>query len=265
MSEPTNEAPKSWTVVVALTVFIAILIATALNFEETREWLCVYKQNESCVRHLVYDFQTLISGIIALAAAGITVATMQGVAADDRRRHRQLLRLALRNDYLKVERLIIPQLSELESAVSFLERFETAIDPMTYQGGQVLHQAASEAIRTKQILGRPCWDDAKSLFDASMTKTLREFQADLARLVTVSDTFRAGTAGRAVMARMRNPDGVPEMTAKDIETLINAKTILGSVRADGGMLLRQLAKLREHYLEGELQGLDNIQVALNEE
>lgn len=69
----------------------------------------------ACIRHFLYDWQTLASGILALIAAGATVWVMRGQIKDERRRHKDAL-----------YRKSLAARAQMPDALSALSRFTEA-------------------------------------------------------------------------------------------------------------------------------------------
>ncbi|AEH78707.1 hypothetical protein SM11_chr1431 [Sinorhizobium meliloti SM11] len=64
-------------------------------------------------RNTIYDFQTLFTGLAAVAAATMTILVMERTDARQEARHRELVQLSLRPDRLRISRAVHPQLDEL--------------------------------------------------------------------------------------------------------------------------------------------------------
>ncbi|RVJ75110.1 hypothetical protein [Sinorhizobium medicae] len=64
-------------------------------------------------RNTIYDFQTLFTGLAAVAAAAMTILVMERTDARQEERHRELVQLSLRADRLRISRAVHPQLDEL--------------------------------------------------------------------------------------------------------------------------------------------------------
>ncbi|MBY5709744.1 hypothetical protein [Rhizobium leguminosarum] len=64
-------------------------------------------------RNLIYDFQTLIGGALAIGAAWWTVITMEKTDQSAAKRHTEQMELTLRKDRLAIERAVYPQAESL--------------------------------------------------------------------------------------------------------------------------------------------------------
>ncbi|RJG46463.1 hypothetical protein [Mesorhizobium sp. DCY119] len=60
----------------------------------------------------LWEWQTLIAGILAVAAAGITVFQMQRIDARQHERHGEVMALNLRADRLRIQRATVPAASD---------------------------------------------------------------------------------------------------------------------------------------------------------
>lgn len=136
----------------------------------------------------VYNYQTLITGILAVGAAWRTIKQMQETdrAAYDRhfqaredalnaersaqKRHEELQDLSLRRDRLLVDRAVEPQLLELASAMGRIgeiaDGLSTGVNPPEYlRDGVRSFLTAIEWIM--EILNRQQIKDAMPLFDGT--------------------------------------------------------------------------------------------------
>lgn len=136
-------------------------------------------------RNTIYDFQTLIAGILAVAAAFVTVRQMQITDEAAENRHSQLVQLSLRPDRLRIERVIMPYENEflLRTAV-----IESILDELTtYRDGehavglprfQELIDKGKFAAKLSQeiiaMLAAKDWQEALPLFGGRLTKRVRE-------------------------------------------------------------------------------------------
>lgn len=77
----------------------------------------------SVLRNLIYDFQTLLTGVLALFSAWWTIGQMRESDRLQERRHRQLLTSSERKEKLAVDRLLQRLPEALEYHTSRLERY----------------------------------------------------------------------------------------------------------------------------------------------
>ncbi len=192
----------------ALLVFICltVLFVAAVNFEPTRRWVCYgYAVNESCVRRLLYDFQTLITGIAAVGAAALTVWTMQSTDRRQQQRHDHLVALNLRTEYLTLERAIVPFLDELRGRAelaSSLHRKVMELEPGVGEAVWSEAQAIEEAIwATQEALETDEMIAALRYFDGATNRTYKKL-LEAARL--------GGYAANRIATKSRDPQSEPE-------------------------------------------------------
>ena len=243
-----------------------ILVAVLVTYEPARAWLCPSADTgPTCARSLLSEFQTLITGVAALLAAIITVSTMERTAATARRDQSSLLSLTLRPDYLKIERLIEPQLEQLETCVAYFERFLAALDPYSVGGIGVLRKVERSATNALAIVERACWADAAPLFTGQMTKKLADYRNSLRSLIEEAETVRKKADSRTEWAMSTIRDGNPAITPAASARLVSARTILGFVIRDGFDLMIHMKALEGEYLDGPLRKLHSIKTAIDDQ
>lgn len=93
------------------------------------------RDGEDPLRTIIFDFQTLIGGALAVAAAWWTVKTMEDTDASAARRHAEQIDLSLRKDRLAVERAVNPQIARLQSLTFYLGSLRAGmLKRNTYRG-----------------------------------------------------------------------------------------------------------------------------------
>ncbi len=101
--------------IAALVAFTALIVPTAFGDIAKDGWV-----------KYIYNYQTLLTGILAVAAAFVTVRQMRASDALSEQRHRQLIRFQVRNDRMAIERikLWLPNMLNIASraADKFLQR-----------------------------------------------------------------------------------------------------------------------------------------------
>jgi len=130
----------------------------------------------SVVRNILYDFQTLITGVLALAAAWWTVRTMQ--VADEKAsiRHNQAMELATRSDRLKLERALTPQHGELRDCLSYARATQVKRQPTEDETGEVAEVLFRDYVfriviiyaRISSILDLPHFKEGETLFGGQL-------------------------------------------------------------------------------------------------
>ncbi|MBP1844782.1 hypothetical protein J2046_003049 [Rhizobium petrolearium] len=150
-------------------------------------------------RKQLYDFQTLITGILAVSAAGATVWQMRATDRENERRHRQLVTVSLRSDRLSIERMLIPQFGELKILYKDLKNapgFEGPSDGIEDIEAVVAY--AKEGRRmfngVEKVIDRPHWAAAEKLFGGLLTFRLVELRERLERAQTEMRQLGAAAA-----------------------------------------------------------------------
>lgn len=133
--------------IAALGTAVVVVVFVVLGFEEARE--IDGQSGGNALRNFIFDFQTLLTGVLALSAAWWTVTTMQATDTEANRRHTEAMDLALRTDRLAVERLIFPQLAELEIWRKDLSDSLSAIP--TVFNGQATHASDLMLMRKQMV------------------------------------------------------------------------------------------------------------------
>ncbi len=124
-------------------------------------------------RDWLYDFQSLIGGILAVIAAAFTVLQMR--ISDERSgvRHNEMVKLQLRSDTLLVERLLVPQFRLLSVFAENLDR----VVPVSLEPADVelTDEQRSKAAFLKKLISdvnssvllSDGWLEAQHLFDGA--------------------------------------------------------------------------------------------------
>lgn len=73
---------------------------------------------------VLYDFQSLFTGLLAVAAAYLTVKEMRKTDENSEKRHQAAMRLAIRGDRLNVHRALHPQFQELRHIAKEMEELD---------------------------------------------------------------------------------------------------------------------------------------------
>lgn len=130
------------------------------------------------LRNLVYDFQTLIAGALAVLAAWWTIATMERTETAAANRHAEQVALTLRGDRLAVERAVYPQIDGLSGIEWMLQELKSnmlAQNTLRRQLQAIVGRAwLLESIfrDLQELLGREQLRDGSRFFDGSLTYKL---------------------------------------------------------------------------------------------
>jgi hypothetical protein len=127
--------------------------------------------------HFVFNYQTLIGGMLAILAALITVVAMIVVDQRQASRHNELVELNIREDKLRLERLLVPQFELLCSQLKSLVEIRTkdvpppvvADDNIFGELEAYMKRVYDAAIQMRDCFRRPSWATSEDLFDGQLT------------------------------------------------------------------------------------------------
>jgi len=137
----------------------------------------------------IKDYQTLIGGFIAIAAAVLTVLQMQASDIRSDQRHRDLIRLSMRGDLMKLRRAIAVLRKELFDDVKELDQFIAGYKAQKSTAGwetafvesqEIIHYFEIIKRLRSVIVGqaleniRPMMDDACEIDLHAITVSLKE-------------------------------------------------------------------------------------------
>lgn len=134
MKKPADDDPslpvlKNNRMRIAGALFIAVTAAIAFPviFGSATEF--TDRQGGDPWRNAIYDFQTLITGVLAVVAAAATVVQLQVADRKSDERHRQSMELALRGDRLLLQRALVPQIEHMrDCGGAALRLYETFLE-----------------------------------------------------------------------------------------------------------------------------------------
>lgn len=126
----------------------------------------------------IYDFQSLITGVLAIGAAFFTVDQMRRSDMQQEKRHREILEMNLRRDWMQIRRAFHPQVAELNAATNELGELLPILNSSPDEPGykDVFKQSQkyrNTAHLIKNILEREQILDVKDFFDE---RAFRAFQ-----------------------------------------------------------------------------------------
>ncbi|MDQ0454632.1 hypothetical protein [Rhizobium paknamense] len=246
-NDPEQQFP--WTAI-AGAIFTAIIATVLLNYHETHELVCgrwtskPETADQSCIRNYIYDFQTLITGVLAVAAAYFTVRQMQETDRLAEQRHRDQIQLQMRPDKLKLERRLIPalrlyrgsseQLKDIyerlikknSSLAAKLNDYRREVHICFETANMVLHDATE-------------WENVIDLFDANVATKMTAVQDQVGTLYNSAKAIRDCNPSEII--RRGNA-----MADKEFEITVYPATICASYQALDE-LIDGLKKLGETY------------------
>lgn len=180
-------------------------------------------------RNLLYDFQTMIGGLLAISAAVATIHQMQNTDWESERRHKELVKLSLRTDALKIERLLFPQYHQLQSALPFISKMtidtimpnddETALEKYRFYWREI----SNPTWYIRDILDRPIWAEAAPLFGGGLTYDVRELEMRVRNVESSMQSIREALFNLEEMEAGKKPnyftadeDGFRPMTQDEL-------------------------------------------------
>lgn len=102
---PRNAVIRAVALSFGVGLILPVIFGDAPNFTD--------RTGGDTFRNTIYDFQTLIGGILAICAAWWTVVMMEKTEEAASRRHHEQVALTTRGDKLAVERAVYPQINSL--------------------------------------------------------------------------------------------------------------------------------------------------------
>ncbi|MGO6954138.1 hypothetical protein ACC740_05400 [Rhizobium ruizarguesonis] len=226
----SNTAKIGWgiAIVVATAIVLPVVFGEPRNVEGSTggdSW-----------RNLIYDFQTLITGIAAVLAAAITIRTMEKTDGESDRRHRQLMELTLRPDRLKISRSVEPFLPAVIKAIADLNNIihPTGIDEIKSVGSQMVYASGVDNYTTalSQILGNPQLNEGYQLFEGKLAIDLDQARQRVARLQS---------AGRSLFNEIKTKSIAGE---SEIEIFVAAQSSIKSLTIHAILLQGCLQEVR---------------------
>lgn len=138
-------------------------------------------------RDVVFNFQTLFAGILAVGAAYLSVRQMNVTDERSEQRHKELVTLQLRPDRLRLERAVNPQLEELKDLASLLKQVDIDLTGGEAGSGDIYYRALrgfaasylGAVVALSDVFSRGPWEEGKNLFDGRLTRKLEVLQTRL--------------------------------------------------------------------------------------
>lgn len=133
----------------------------------------------------VYQFQTLITGLLAVAAAYLAINQSRAVELSSERRHQQLIELTLRPVRLMIDRTVFPMVEYIEDALEDIEQLKHSISQD--EGAWILMIHRDEVKRNilswHEIVHNDQLDIAKDYFEGHMVHALARARSATAALI----------------------------------------------------------------------------------
>ena len=229
MKEWRDDALMAVVAAVSLMAIGALAASSVIDNEPGRGWL--------------YDFQTLVTGFLAIAAAGIAVAATRWQDQRQQARHDEVQALNLRMDRLRARRAAFPYAKMLETKASFvLAKAYSATEAWAADDYPRFRQELRELLTAKSDIAETVSGEsivnAKDMFGSDMSFTYK----------SLMDTLDAD-AGMAITsavnyANFGGDDAPNHFVAAHTATVIEKarRAALGSIEFAG-----QLRILASHY------------------
>ncbi|PZM07570.1 hypothetical protein [Rhizobium tubonense] len=171
---------------------------------------------------LLFNYQTLIAGILAVLAAIWTVRQMRASEKSADARHDQLVGLMLKRDQLIVDRAANPLLERLNLTLPKLlktkEGFSESQDPTAYLRSNM--EAIAQIGVESQLISNPFLADARPLFDGQLVHMLETISGRGASIGFQLYDLRK-LAENAESAGQQVPDVAYEQCAIEVRSAIN--------------------------------------------
>ncbi|TPN26605.1 hypothetical protein FKO01_25355 [Mesorhizobium sp. B2-3-3] len=145
----------------------------------------------------VFQWQTLVAGVLAVAAAAVTVTQMERTDIRQQKRHIELVRLGLRSDRLTMLRLrdvwlnkIVAEADILAPALATLKEARQTANHYSPIGLNNAMTVAWESYwRLKEILEDSLFEEARPFFDGTTTAAKRRIEESIAAIKELNASF----------------------------------------------------------------------------
>ncbi|WP_166478452.1 hypothetical protein [Rhizobium leguminosarum] len=139
----------------------------------------------------IKEYQTLITGIVAVVAAYVTVRQMRATDVEAQRRHEETSQLMIRADKLRIERMLFPQFAELRVLYKQLRdmEFPSPLDdsPEALRQLEDLKEPAQQiALDIENIIDRESWTSATALYGGFLAEDIRKLRDAIIGLYQVA-------------------------------------------------------------------------------
>ena len=160
-------------------------------------------------RNVLYDFQTLFTGILALGAAALTIVQSRLVDERQQKRHNDLLELQMRPDKLRVERAYVAydQVKKCNMLISGWHVPPVRNDGERFSADEYRNLGAIAHIARQMSLElvREEMHQIRDLFDGSLHSHYDQLKRDLERFADILKVL-SKSDGQTVDAEVRPGD-----------------------------------------------------------
>lgn len=144
-------------------------------------------------RNFIFDFQTLLTGILAIGAAWWNVAAMKAADASSDKRHKEVVEKARADEQRIIERAVNPQTIQLEMALRILLIHKRSILQINTLDGQMERISITITMvdyivtRLLEITSQPQLREGMRLFDGETTYKIHALEKRVARAKKASN------------------------------------------------------------------------------
>ncbi len=172
---------------IASMLLVAFIVLAVCLIAFTEPPVLADRTGGNSVRNMLFDFQSLFTGILAVAAALLTVGQMLMSDKGNDDRHDELVQLSLRADKLRLQRLLFPQINELRTCADELQR-QTGMLPssdtdVTEDTFIILEEVGKTVSKANGVVTRAVWSEADDLFDGELNNDVKRFQLSIQRVM----------------------------------------------------------------------------------
>ncbi|MCT7662360.1 hypothetical protein [Shinella kummerowiae] len=188
---------------------------------------------------VLYDFQTLVGGMLALGAAWWTIMTMEKTDRAAARRHDQQMSLTLRADRLAVERAIHPQLRSLRGVHAELIEFRRHMLARNTFQAQIEFIVWSDFahaifVDLKEAVERDQLVEGTKLFDGLLTYKLHWVRERACRAVQALAPIQAERMWGKRFAKFREAEQEIGNLYRDISALVEELPVVITMMEETG-------------------------------
>ncbi|RRN67620.1 hypothetical protein [Agrobacterium deltaense] len=238
--------PNRIVLLLCCAVFVSLLFqAYAITIPSPSLWLNVVNAGRGAIgidpinpwRDWLYDFQSLIGGILAVIAAAFTVLQMR--ISDDRSeaRHKEALKLQVRADSLRFERMFFPLHDELVVGLRVFSRGFSAENLKS-----LFDEINGACYDIDRAFKAQTYRDAEDLLGGTLTIAIAQYRTDiieLRRLAQIAGEFNFAEEPQSEDSRKRRD-----------EYLAQIGNFCLHVRRGTGRLTLDLQGLLQRYTDG---------------
>lgn len=134
-------------------------------------------------RSFIYDFQTLITGGLAILAAYLTIRAGQELDERQHARHQQVMAISVRTELRMLERAMHPQIDDVREIVEGLWNVNYDHKEPTNNNWKWYNRTTDRYVgrlgRLEEVIARQQFVDAVPFFDGHLTYTFTKFRKQL--------------------------------------------------------------------------------------